>query len=388
MEQNKRTKFEVADVLKMVDTTKGYSSHQQKVFKDIIECRTSALGGHAKVCTNVECGKVEMAYNSCRNRACPKCGWRKQQEWIIKIARGVLPARHFHTVFTIPHEFNNFFLYNKKEFSNLLFKASSKAVLDLIKHKWKLKGAFTAVLHTWGADLKIHPHIHMIVPAGGFCIETGEWRGFRKQYLANKEALALRFRAVFMKGIKKLIKKGVIKIPSCHGYLKSNEADFLDFFNKPHEKEWNVFVKKSFCGEQKVIKYLGRYIHRTGISNSRILDISGGKVSFLFKNYRTGNFRDTKTMNVDEFVRKFSYHICDKRFVRVRHGGMYSACVKADSVLVSRLSVYGEKSVPVEVLKEVYKIESRIEKNIELNSICRTCFCSVDLVFEELLNSA
>ncbi len=259
-----RTKYEVADAVRLVDTSKGFSKHQQKIFKDILECRTPALGGHAKVCTNSECGNVEAAYNSCRNRACPKCGWKKQQDWTKKIAGNVLPAKHFHTVFTIPHEFNNFFLYNKSVFSNLLFNASSEAVLDLIKTKWKVKGAHTSVLHTWGSSLSLHPHIHMVVPAGGFCVETGKWKGFRKQYLASKEALALRFRNLFMKRLKKIIRNGELVIPSCHGYLK-NEAALLDFFEKPHSKKWNVEVKKSFGGEVQVIKYLARYIHRTAI---------------------------------------------------------------------------------------------------------------------------
>lgn len=383
-----RTRYEVADAVKLVDTSKGFSSHQRKVFKDITECRTEALGGHAKRCSNSECGNVEASYNSCRNRACPKCGWKKQQEWILKISANILPARHFHTVFTIPHEFNNFFLYNKSAFSNILFKSSSKAVLDLIKTKWKVKGGHTSVLHTWGSSLNLHPHVHMIVPAGGFCVDTGKWKGFRKQYLANREALALRFRNLFMKEIKKMIRKGELVVPSCHGYL-NDDASLLDFFEKPHSKKWNVFVKKTFGGEVQVIKYLGRYVYRSAISNSRILSVDQDRVRFKFKNYRTKNFNDVTQVDTRDFVRRLSYHSCEKGFQRIRHGGIYGNAVKAINVSNARLQVYGEALKPVCVLKEVYKIERKISQIIESISICSQCSCSFERVaFGDFKSSA
>jgi len=130
-----KTKFEMADVVRLCDTTKGYSFHQQKAFKDIWECRTSALGGHVNVCSGDSCENSNISYDSCRNRACSKCGWKKNQDWIIKMSENILPSKHFHNVFTIPHEFNNFFLYNKALFANLLFKASKEAVLELIMTK-------------------------------------------------------------------------------------------------------------------------------------------------------------------------------------------------------------------------------------------------------------
>lgn len=368
-----RTKFEVADVLKLVDTTKGYSFHQQKAFKDILECRTDALDSHANKCTNSECGNIEISYDSCRNRACPKCGWKKQQDWILKMAKSILPCKHFHTVFTIPHEFNDFFLYNKTAFSNLLFSSSSKALLDLIKTKWKVKGGYTSVLHTWGSALNRHPHVHMIVPAGGFCIENDEWRGFRKQYVANKVALALRFRNLFMKGIKKMINSGDIVVPSVLGYLENSPADQLDFFNKPHQKKWNVDIKKAFGHETQVIKYLGRYIHRGAISNSRILDISDGKVVFQYKNYRSGKMNDSMSLVLSDFVRRFSYHICDKGFSRVRHGGIYGNSVKAENVMDARLKIYGDWRTPTCALKEIHKIKRKVDSIIDSISICTCC---------------
>jgi hypothetical protein len=371
-----RTKFEVADALKLVDTSKGYSYLQQKAFKDILACRTDALGGHANVCSNSECANIEVSYDSCRNRNCPKCGWKKQQDWVLKLCKNILPCKHFHTVFTIPHEFNNFFLYNKAVFSNLLFKSSSKAVLDLIETKWKVRGGYTSVLHTWGSALNVHPHVHMLVPAGGFCLKRNEWRGFRKQYLANKKALSLRFRNVFMKGIKKLIKSGTLVIPSCHGYLETSSADLLDFFNKPHSKEWNVHVEKTFGGESQVIKYLGRYIHRAPISNSRIVDVKDSRVYFKFKNYRTGNMQDLMSLECSVFIRRLSHHVMPKGFQRIRHGGIYGNCVKTENVMDARISIYGDWRKPVCVLKEVYKIESLVSSIIDSISICNECGCS------------
>ena len=368
-----KNKFEIADIVKLVDISKGYSQHQRKAFKSIVECRTDALGKHANHCSNSKCNNIEISYDSCRNRACPKCGWKKQQDWIAKIAANILPCKHFHTVFTIPHEFNNFFIYNKSAFSNLLFKASSKALLDLIASKWKVKGGYSSVLHTWGSALNIHPHVHMIVPAGGFSIDKNQWVGFRKQYIANKNALALRFRNIFMKGIKKMINSGQLKIPSCHAYLETNQADLLDFFNKPHSKKWNVHIQKTFGGETQVIKYLGRYVHRTAISNSRIINISRGKVFFKFKNYKSGNLNDSMSLDVSVFLRRYSYHISEKGFSRIRHGGIYGNSVKKNNVFKARLKVYGDYRKPVSVLKEVYKIELKIKQIIDSISICNKC---------------
>lgn len=375
-----RTKFEIADVLKLVDTTKGFSYHQQKAFKNILECRTDALDGHANNCTNSECGNVEISYNSCRSRACPKCGWKKNQDWIIKMSENILPAKHFHNVFTIPHEFNNFFLYNKAVFANLLFKASQKAVLDLIKTKWKVKGACISVLHTWGSALNLHPHVHMIVPAGGFD-SKGQWVGFRKQYLANKEALSLHFRNIFMKGLKKLIAAGDLKIPSCHEYLAFSETAMMDFFHKPHSKEWNVFIAKPFSGESKVIKYLGRYMNKTAISNSRILNVNKSErtISFQYKNYRTKNLNDEMILDVAVFVRRFANCIMPKGFHNVRHGGAYGNVVKKENVVKARLKVYGEWRKPVEVLKEVYQLERKVASIIDSISICGKCFSEFEM---------
>jgi len=382
-----RTKFEVADIVRQVDVSR-YSKHQQKAFQAIVECRTEKLGGHANVCSNEDCGNVEMSYNSCRNRCCPKCGWKKQQDWIIKLASGMFPAKHLHTVFTIPHEFNNFFLYNKAAFSNLLFKASAKALLELIATKWNAKGGYTSVLHTWGSNLSLHPHVHMIVPAGGICLKTGKWIGFKKQYLANKDALALRFRNIFMKGIKKMIRKGKLVVPSCHGYL-NNEASLLDFFEKPHSKKWNVFVKKTFGGETQVIKYLGRYVHRLAISNSRIKNVRDEKVVFQFKDYKNKNFQAECEMNCGEFVRRLAWHTPPKGFTRIRHGGICSNSVKEECVHDARLFVYGENVVPVCVLKEVYKIERKLTEFLESISICKSCSCSlISRAVEEFESSA
>jgi hypothetical protein len=382
---NRRTNFELADIIKIVDTSKGYSFHQKKAFKDIVQCRTSAMDGHARRCSNSECGNIEVAYNSCRNRACPKCGWKNQQEWILKMAENILPCKHFHTVFTIPHEFNNFFIYNKSAFSDLLLKSSAKALLDLIRSKWKVKGGYTSVLHTWGSALNVHPHVHMIVPAGGFSLSGDEWVGFRKQYIANKNALALRFRNVFMKGIKKMILKGTLKVPSCHGYL-NNEASLLDFFNKPHSKKWNVHIQKTFGGETQVIKYLGRYIHRSAISNSRIIDVSSGKVLFKYKNYKSGKLDDLMVLDVSLFLRRYSHHICDKKFQRVRHGGIYGNTVKKENVMDARLKVYGDWKKPVSVMKEVWKIENNIAEKIDSISICNQCSSCFEL--EKIQDSA
>jgi hypothetical protein len=377
-----KTKYEVADIVRAVDTSKGFSFHQQKAFKDILECRTEALGGHANVCSNDDCDNSNIAYNSCRNRACPKCGWKKNQDWILKLCANIFPCKHFHTIFTIPHEFNLIYLYNKSTFSNIIFDSSREAVLNLIKSKWKVKGGCTSVLHTWGSALNIHPHVHMVVPAGGFCLKTGVWKGFRKHYLANKKALAFNFRTIFMEKIKNHIYKNKLILPPALGFLSTNYADFLDFFHKPHSKKWNVEIKKAFGSETQVIKYLGRYIHRTAISNSRILDIDleNNKVLFQFKNYKSGKMDDVMSLDLDVFVRRLSYHTCEKGFQRIRNSGIYGNAVKTENVFQSRLKVYGDWRKPVCVLKEIYKIKRKISSVIDSISICSCCGSEFDKI--------
>lgn len=160
-----------------------------------------------------------------------------------------------------------------------------KTLLDVIKTKWDIHGGATAVVHTWGASLSIHPHIHLIVPAGGFDCKTGEWKGLKKHFLSHIDVMKLRFRNLFMKKIKKLVQSEKMKCPSEHAYIMTSQASFLDFFNKPHSKSWHPYAKKTFGSEVEVIKYLGRYTHRIAISNYRILKVEEGRVSFLFKNY-------------------------------------------------------------------------------------------------------
>tara|TARA_B110000211_G_C13835378_1_gene445459 strand:- start:26 stop:715 length:690 start_codon:yes stop_codon:yes gene_type:complete len=229
----------------------------------------------------------------------------------------------------------------------------------------------------------------MLVPAGGFSLETGKWIGFRKKYLASEEALSLNFRNIFMENIKKLALKGALKIPPSLGYLEHNYADFLDFFNKPHSKGWHVHVQKPFGCESQVIKYLGRYINRTAISNSRILDVSEGKVSFSFKNYRTHNMTDVMSLGVDVFVRRFANCIMPKGFQNIRHAGAYGNTVKKENVFRARLFVYGTFGKPVSILKEVYKIESTIKKIMDSISICGKCSCELEQKSSlEYLNTA
>ena len=214
----------------------------------------------------------------------------------------------------------------------------------------------------------------MIVPAGGNCVETGQWKGFRKQYMANKDALSLHFRNLFMKGIKKIIKNGEMKIPSSMKYLESSEADLMDFFDKPHSKSWNVNIKKPFNGESNVIKYLGRYIHKTAISNSRIKNVGNGIVEFQFKNYKSGNLNDSMKLSISGFVRRLAYHVTEKGLARVRHGGVYGNSVKKENVLNARNTVYKSFEIPVCVLKEVYKIQKKMEEMFDSISICDGCF--------------
>lgn len=371
--------FTVADVIKTIDFHKK-PAYVQKTFRSILKCRTSEMGGHECRCVN--CDHIEKGYNSCGNRACPTCSGRKQQEWIIKEVSDVLPCKYFHMVFTIPHEFNSFYIYNKKEFTNLILYASKKALLDVIKKKWKVNGGAVSIIHTWGSSLSIHPHVHMIVPAGGFDCKSGDWKEFGKYYLADKKQLAFRFRNIFMKRIKKVICSGEMKCPSEHGFIMSNEAAWMDFFDIAHKKKWNCKPKETLENEVAVIKYLGGYTHKIAISNYRIQKVENGRVTFSYKNYKdkslkNQNFKDSMTMTCEEFARRFGHHVPEPRTVRIRHIGCLAGVHRKENILKARVQTknFGKRKKEIDrVVSELMaKLKESKIKNEKRLITCEKC---------------
>jgi len=294
-----------------------------KVMNAIERCRTAALGGHVEKCNN--CGYIRVFYNSCRNRHCPKCQGLAKEKWLLARERDLLPVNYYHIVFTIPSELNQIALRNKKEIYNLLFKASSESLLELGKDP-KYLGAevgFISILHTWGQNLMEHPHIHVIIPAGGLSLDQGRWISSRKKFFIPIKVISSLFKGKFMNYYKKACINGKIKFEGELEVLnkKNNNQSLI---NGLYEKQWVVYIKEPFSNPTKVIKYLGRYTHRVAISNQRIVNIREGKVSFKWKDYADKSKNKIMVLDGEEFIRRFLLHILPENFMKIRHYGILS----------------------------------------------------------------
>lgn len=317
-------KKEIADVIRHVLLSDSqYTVHQQKTLRAISICRTAALGGHVDACTN--CGSVHISYNSCRNRHCPKCQGHKREEWIQKREADLLPCTYYHVVFTLPKELNRLALYDPKLCYDALFK-SAWATLEQFGAGEGIKLGMIAVLHTWGQNLSLHPHLHCIVPGGGID-KNGVWKKQIRsdKYLFPVKALSKVFRAKYV------------------SQLRDAGVKEQGLFDQLFSKEWVVYAKRPFGGPKQVIEYLGRYTHKVAISNHRIKDVTPTETTFSYKDYRDGGSKKMMTLKNEEFVRRFALHILPYRFVRIRHYGILSSSWKRgklqklqDSLLVKR----------------------------------------------------
>lgn len=319
--ENKRYNFEVADIFRKFSDAylqeHQISHQQQKALTDIINCRSEALEGHTLRCNN--CGHLQLAYNSCRNRHCPKCQYLRQLIWVDKLKARLLPVKYFHIVFTIPASLRKLFYANQSICYELLMKSASQAILKAAQNP-HFPGANTgcvAILHTWGEALTYHPHVHLLVPAGGFDDDLIQWVHSRRKFFAPVKALSSLFRGIFAQNIYKLADK---LVPS-----DGNERIDIDSLRALiYKDKWNVFSKPSFNNSEKVIQYLGRYTHRVAISNDRILDISEDKVHFLWKDNREKG--RTKIMKLDgvDFISRFMMHVLPGGFYKIRYYGIFA----------------------------------------------------------------
>ncbi len=304
-----RSGSEVADVLRHAAISDAsFSIHQQKTLRAITQCRTIALGGHVDACS--ACGTVRISYNSCRNRHCPKCQGHKREEWIQKREADLLPCTYYHVVFTLPQELNPLALHQPRLVYDALFAAVWATLHQFgCTEKWQL--GMIGVLHTWGQNLSLHPHLHCIVPGGGIG-EDGRWkRQLRSdKFLFPVKALSKVYRAKY---VQQLRHKGI-----------DDKALIESLFTK----QWVVYAKRPFGGPQQVIEYLGRYTHKVAISNHRIKQVDQSSVTFSYKDYRNGSTQNQMTLTCDEFARRFAQHILPPRFVRIRHYGILSSTWK------------------------------------------------------------
>ena len=336
---------------------KTLCADQKKAYRDILHCRTSAMGSHSLSCDS--CSSVKVCYNSCRNRHCPKCQYIKQQLWVEKLRCRLLPIRYFHVVFTIPEFLRPLFYINQRFCYNILFECSAKAIKKTALNPSFLgvESGCLSVLHTWGQSLNYHPHIHMLVPAGGLDSEGMEWIHANKKFFVPIKALSAIFRGVFMERLMEGLASKQLKIPEKQ---KGLFEDTKSLKNRAYEKQWNVYIKKTFKGANQVVSYLGRYTHRVAISNSRILATDGQTVRFRWKDYRDGKSK-VMILECSEFVRRFMQHILPSGFYKIRYYGILAStnsATKMDECFrllkKTRLIPFYQGLGTYEVLREIF----------------------------------
>jgi len=330
-----RTSLEVADILRAAGPAyriaqAGHLSLQQlKVMSAIEHCRTAALGGHVEACA--DCGHQRIAYNSCRNRHCPKCQGAAARTWLAEREADLLPVGYFHVVFTLPAEVADVAFQNKAAVYDLLFQAASETMLRIAadpKHLGARIG-ITAVLHTWGSALTHHPHVHMVVPGGGISLDGQRWVCSRPAFLLPVRVLGKLFRGVFLSRLLALHDAGRLGFFGGLAPLAERRA-FLRHLAPVRKKRWAVYAKPPFAGPEAVLAYLSRYTHRVAISNRRLLAFDEAGVTFRYKDYRRdgGQRPRVMTLATNEFIRRFLLHVLPRGFHRIRHYGLFAASAR------------------------------------------------------------
>jgi len=319
-------RLEVGDVFRRYGETYrqqhagSLSRDQLRVMTAIERCRTAALGGHVEQCD--QCHFQRIAYNSCRDRHCPKCQSLARAQWIEDRQAELLDTSYFHVVFTVPEEIATIAYQNKEVVYDILFRATSETLRTIAadpKHLGAEIGFF-AVLHSWGQNLMFHPHLHCVVPGGGISPDGQRWIACRRSFFLPVRVLSRRFRRLFVESLEKAFDEGQLKFFSSLQELDDRKA-FLRYLAPLRKKKWVVYAKKPFAGPQQVLDYLGRYTHRVAISNNRILNIEDGQVTFRYKDYRDGSQQKTMTLSADEFIRRFLLHVLPAGFHRIRYYG-------------------------------------------------------------------
>jgi hypothetical protein len=372
-----RPHLELADVFKSLDSdcsktgTQSLSSQQRRAFRDIIQCRSAALGGHVEQCT--QCSHQQIAYNSCRNRHCPKCQAAARKEWTQERAAELLPVEYFHVVFTLPEQLSPLTLQNKRVIYGILFQAASETLLKIAgdpKHLGAVIG-FLAVLHTWGQSLQHHPHLHCVVPGGGLSPDHSRWIGCRKGFFLPVKVLSRLFRGKFVAYLKAANEHERLVF---HGQSKHlAEGDhFASLLKEVSKLEWVVYAKRPFGGPVQVLKYLARYTHRVAISNQRLVSLSGGQVTFRWKDYADGNAIKEMTLDAREFTRRFLLHILPRGFVRIRHYGLLANRCRSERLECCRklLAHRANQSVSPEGPNEV-EGQCNADREPQLCPVCR-----------------
>jgi len=335
-------RVEVADIVRaqgdrFIERNRSWLSYQQlAVLRALATCRTAALGGHVDRCAS--CGYQAISYNSCRNRHCPKCQAQARQRWLAAREQELLGVSYFHVVFTLPQELNALCQQNPKVLYNLLFRASAETMLELaadLKHLGAEIG-FLSILHTWGQNLSLHPHVHCLVPAGGLSPDHQRWIRPKYAFFLPVKVLGRIFRQRFVRGLRRAYRRQQLVFGGQTAPL-AEAGRFQAFVDSLFAHDWVVYAKPSMGGS-RVLRYLGRYTHRVAISNHRLLAFDGEQVSFRWKDYAHGNQERTMTLTAAEFLRRWVQHVLPRGFVRIRQFGyLASPCRTARLALARQL---------------------------------------------------
>ncbi len=361
--------LEVADIFRdhgpvWRKTHAGHISLDQlKVMSAIERCRTAELGGHLLCCK--DCGEIQIAYNSCRNRHCPKCQATAARRWFEARQSDLLPVDYYHVVFTLPAPIADIAYQNKAVIYNILFKAAAETLLIIAGDPKHLgaKIGITLVLHTWGSALTHHPHVHGIVPGGGFSKDRRQWISCRTGFFLPVQVLSRLFRRLFLEKLKHAHLTGQLQFFGRHQALEDKQR-FADWIKPLRKLEWVVYAKRPFAGPASVLAYLSRYTHRVAIANSRIIGFDERGVTFKYKDYRNNEYlKKTMTLTVDEFIRRFLIHVLPSGFHRIRHYGFLANAKRVDNIAHARVLLKVPVSAP----------EEDSEALITSTYICRLC---------------
>jgi hypothetical protein len=361
-----RPTLEVADIFRayaggFIDRSRAAISWpQHKVMRAIERCRTSALGRHRDECTR--CGHdFGFSFNSCRNRHCPKCQAGARNRWVEARTRDLIPLTYFHAVFTLPHQLSEVVLQNKRALYELLFRSAAATLMEVAANPKHLGAeiGFLCVLHTWGQTLTHHPHVHCVLPAGGFAPGRTHWVHPRYAgFFLPKHVLSKVFRGKFIDGLECLFRRKKLTLLGSLQWLQEPRS-FARFVRGLHGHDWVVYIKKPFGGPEHVLHYLARYTHRVAISNHRLLGMEDGKVTFRWKDYAHGGKQRKMTLAAEEFIRRFLLHVLPKGFVRIRHYGWMANRCRRESAALCR-ALLGQESAPTSSTPDHTSAPSRL----------------------------
>ena len=365
-----RTSLEVADIFRTAGPAyrAAHAGHlsltQLKVMTAIENCRTAALGGHVEACE--DCGHWRIAYNSCRNRHCPKCQGAAARTCLAEREADLLPVGYFHVVFTLPAEIASVAFQNKAVVYDLLFKAASETMLTIAADPRHLGAriGITAVLHTWGSALTHHPHVHMVVPGGGIALDGTRWISTRPAFLLPVRVLGKLFRRLFLTRLIQLYDAGKLAFFGSLASLAERRA-FLRHLAPIRKTRWVVYAKAPFAGPEAVLAYLSRYTHRIAISNRRLISFDEKGVTLRYKDYRRDGpeRQSVMTLATDEFIRRFMSHVLPRGFHRIRHYGLLASSSRKANLARARALL--EVAAPPD--------EAIIEEPVDLRPPCPCC---------------